>query len=300
MNHPRHRDSMRVFFRPVVVVTCSMILLCFYLFSYKSVATHFDWNDAFDLTRNSRQKIETKFLESPKLEHETNQQQPIVQDVELDYPLNSMVSSFFPIDAVLQFNTSDNGNITTHEMLGRYASFSPILNHRLKSQYAILPFNACDLDDLTSLSKTKYHTKVLIVLRGGCTFVDKVSNLLESEMEPTSILIANDEPYRGLITMFSNTFNQDGSLQTPIMFITNEDYRYLKSIEYQNLTIEISTAYIGSWLSIILSMVLSPPLLIILFYAVIICGQKIRRKQVNIQNAKMVKSLPIYIYNIDH
>ena len=92
---------MRVFFRPVVVVTCSMILLCFYLFSYKSVATHFDWNDAFDLTRNSRQKIETKFLESPKLEHETNQQQPIVQDVELDYPLNSMVSSFFPIDAVL-------------------------------------------------------------------------------------------------------------------------------------------------------------------------------------------------------
>ena len=65
-------------------------------------------------------------------------------------------------------------------MLGRYASFSPILNHRLKSQYAILPFNACDLDNLTSL-KTKYHTKVLIVLRGGCTFVDKVSNLLESK-----------------------------------------------------------------------------------------------------------------------
>lgn len=100
--------------------------------------------------------------------------------------------------------------------------------------------------------------------------------------------------------MFSNTFNQDGSLQVPIMFITNEDYTNLKEYESRNIELEITTAYIGSWVSIILSMVLSPPLLILLFYAVVICGQRIRRRQVNKRNAKMVRSLPVYIYNIDH
>ncbi|KAL6454419.1 hypothetical protein SBY92_003884 [Candida maltosa Xu316] len=270
----------------------------------KTSASQFVWDDTLTLTRNSIKEFQQVYVEPLKTKlRPTLNEKSVVKDAELDYPLTNVVNSFFPIDSVIRFNTTDEGeghNITTHELIGRYASFSPILNYRLKSKYKILPSNACDLSELKSLDKKEYSKKILIVLRGSCTFVDKVSRLIESELDPKSIIIANDEPYRGLITMFSNTFNQDGSLRVPIMFLTNEDYKYLKKIQHQDLKLEISTAYIGSWMSIILSMVLSPPLLIIIFYAVIICGQKIRRRQLNKRNAKMVRSLPIYIYNIDH
>ncbi|RCK62678.1 hypothetical protein Cantr_09280 [Candida viswanathii] len=291
------------FLRPSVVVFCSIILLCFYILGLKSTSTHLDWDDAVFLARNSIKEFNQQYIQplGMKYRYELLNENSTVQDVELDYPLNNVVNSFFPIDAVIKFNTTErHHNVTTHELIARYASFSPILNYKLESKYKILPYNACNLDELKFLDPEEYGKKILIVLRGDCTFVDKVTTLMDSHLKPKSIIIANDEPYRGLITMFSNTFNQDGSLQVPIMFITNEDYNNLQDYEPQNLSLEITTAYIGSWVSIILSMVLSPPLLILLFYAIVICGQKIRRRQVNKQNAKMVRSLPIYIYNIDH
>lgn len=299
----REPQTTRSVLRPSVVVFCSIILLCFYLIGLKSSSTHLDWDDAIFLTRNSFKEFKQQYIEPLMLKYRYDllNENSAINDVELDYPLNSVVNSFFPIDAVLRFNTTDEShNLTSHEFIGRYASFSPILNYRLESKYKILPYNACNLDDLKSLNRKEYYHKVLVVLRGDCTFVDKVTTLIESDLEPKSIIIANDEPYRGLITMFSNTFNQDGSLQVPIMFITNEDYKNLQLYESDNVDLEITTAYIGSWVSIILSMVLSPPLLILLFYAIVICGQRIRKRQVNKRNAKMVRGLPIYIYNIDH
>ncbi|RLV95434.1 hypothetical protein JA1_000942 [Spathaspora sp. JA1] len=285
-------------------------MLVFFVISQKN-SSHLNFEDTMYLTKNSIKEFKEYYLPNGfqlrgrrriVLDKGDNQDTEILNS-DLDYPLNNVVNSFFPIDATISFNASlpeDDplDNITRHEFLARYASFSPILNFRMTSEYKILRGNACSKVEFKD--KKEYKNKILIVLRGDCTFVDKISNLLESNLHPKSIIIANDEPYRGLITMFSSDFNQDGSLRIPILFITNEDYHSLKSIEKLNLQLDIDTSYIGSWLSILLSMILSPPLLIVFFYCIIICGQKLRRRQVNIQNANMVKSLPIYIYNIDH
>ncbi|EGW34143.1 uncharacterized protein SPAPADRAFT_134915 [Spathaspora passalidarum NRRL Y-27907] len=309
-SRPRQQQpsGLTTIFRPTILIFCSLVLIAFIFINSKN-KSHLDFEDAVFLTKNSIKELREQYFADGfhprrriKLHNEVGQDSQVLNS-DIDYPLNNVVNSFFPIDAVVSFNASlpeddPSDNITTHDFIARYASFSPILNYRMSSKYKVLRENACS--KLKGRDLKEYKNKTLIVLRGECTFVDKVSNLLESNLNPKSIIIANDEPYRGLITMFSSDFNQDGSLRIPILFITNEDYHTLKAIEKLGLEIDIDTAYIGSWLSILLSMVLSPPLLIVIFYCIIICGQRIRKRQVNIQNKNMVKQLPIYIYNIDH
>ncbi|KAG7662643.1 uncharacterized protein J8A68_003851 [[Candida] subhashii] len=309
---PLQPEPTRSIFQPKLVLICSAILFSFFLINQKN-SSHLDLEDALYLTKNSIREFKDQHFPDGTLYHPHPRRRTLTNDSrilesDIDYPLNNVVNSFFPIDAIISYNRSTTtiptfptNNITTHELISRYASFSPVLNYNMISHYRILPHNACtkfEPEDPEELEGFK--NKVIIVLRGDCTFVDKVTNVLESKLDPTCIIIANDEPYRGLITMFSNNFNQDGSLRTPILFITNEDFMTLSNIESEDLPIGIRTAYIGSWLSIILSMVLSPPLLIIFFYSMIVCGQRIRRRQINMQNAKMVKQLPVYIFNIDH
>ena len=233
-------------------------------------------------------------------------------EVDPENPLNNLMNSFFPIDSVIRFNTTepqDCDNFTSHQIYGRYASFSPILNHVKRTEYALLPHDACSeiklntnkrFKDFSESNKYYYLHKALVVLRGGCTFVDKVKSIMDSDLQPSAIIVANDEPLKGLLTMFSSTYNQDGTLEIPIMFITYEDYKLLQHYEGLNLTISISTATVGSWVTIMLSMIFSPPLLIIVLYAAIVCGQKLRRRQINKRNAEMVKELPVYIYNDLH
>ncbi|KAI5962490.1 uncharacterized protein KGF55_003566 [Candida pseudojiufengensis] len=251
-----------------LLIFCTSLLLLFFIIHDSQL----DLKSAFYLTKNTFKQFKTSD----------------------EYPFNNVVNSFFPIDSILEFNTTE-GNSTT-KIIGRYASFSPVLNSKLSSHYEILPFNMCEKIEST----IEYNNKILIVLRGDCTFVDKVTNIIDSNLDPSAIVVANDEPYRSLITMYSNTFNQDGTLEFPIMFITFEDYKILKLYNNIDIIIEISTAYIGSWFSIVLSMVLSPPLLIVLFYCIIVCGQKFRKRQINKRNAQMVKNLPIYIYDNNH
>ncbi|KAI3405920.2 hypothetical protein KGF56_001139 [Candida oxycetoniae] len=269
-----------------------------------------DFKSVAYLLRNSIKEIRSRF----GILQMESQVEKLDITTDPEHPFDNVINSFFPIDSILEFNTttrlsedsgsgsgSGSGNLTTHQIVGRYASFSPILNNELKSKYRILPSNACTEIDLNDLhNEQEYRHKVLIVLRGDCTFVDKVTNILNSELDSTAIIIANNEPYKGLITMFSNAFNQDYSLETPIMFITFEDYKLLKSLEKESLVLRITTAYLGSWFTLLMSMVFSPPLLIVIFYCFIVCGQKIKKFQVSRKNAQMVRDLPVYIYNIDH
>ncbi|KAI5954427.1 hypothetical protein KGF54_002202 [Candida jiufengensis] len=252
-----------------LIIICASVLLLFFIIQDSQL----DFKSALYLTKNSIKQFNTSD----------------------EYPFNNVINSFFPIDSILEFNTTES-NYTT-KIIGRYASFSPVLNEKLSSHYSILPYTMCEKIEEPS---GKYHNKILVVLRGDCTFVDKVSNIIDSNLNPSAIVVANDEPYRSLITMYSNTFNQDGTLEIPVMFITFEDYKILKQFEDLHVLVEISTAYIGSWFSIVLSMVLSPPLLIVLFYCIIVCGQKFRKRQINKRNAQMVKSLPVYIYDNNH
>ncbi|KAG2736709.1 hypothetical protein G9P44_000799 [Scheffersomyces stipitis] len=330
----QQRQRTRSVFQPQLFLMFAAVLVMFYCVDHFTKG-QLDFDDALFLTRNSFKELKDTYMpRGIHVRHDglANQTSSTIFNVDLDYPLNSVVNSFFPIDALIAFNTTntthsvdtmgdesllsaqaypesedDNNNkndtgISRHEITARYASFSPILNYHMRRQYKILPTNGCNKSDL-NLSHKQYKNKVLIVLRGDCTFVDKVSNILNSGLDPAAVIVANDEPYRGLVTMFSANFNQDGSLRIPIMFITNEDYHVLKKLSVKDvpdITLDLSTASIGSWFSIIASMVLSPPLLIIIFYSIIICGQKLKRRQANIRNAKLVRELPVYIYNGSH
>ncbi|ABN64994.2 Predicted E3 ubiquitin ligase, partial [Scheffersomyces stipitis CBS 6054] len=300
----------RSVFQPQLFLMFAAVLVMFYCVDHFTKG-QLDFDDALFLTRNSFKELKDTYMpRGIHVRHDglANQTSSTIFNVDLDYPLNSVVNSFFPIDALIAFNTTntthsvDTMGDDRHEITARYASFSPILNYHMRRQYKILPTNGCNKSDL-NLSHKQYKNKVLIVLRGDCTFVDKVSNILNSGLDPAAVIVANDEPYRGLVTMFSANFNQDGSLRIPIMFITNEDYHVLKKLSVKDvpdITLDLSTASIGSWFSIIASMVLSPPLLIIIFYSIIICGQKLKRRQANIRNAKLVRELPVYIYNGSH
>lgn len=223
-------------------------------------------------------------------------QRPLVTS-DIDYPLNNAVNSFFPIDADINFNTTNSkGNITQHAMAARYASFLPIIDKPLSSKYTILQSDACSpIKKDPALNNT-----ILVVLRGECTFVAKVANIVRSDVGARGIIIANDEPHRGLITMYSSTFNQDGRLLVPVMFLTFEDYNALSDLAELHVTLHISTALLGLWLSIVLLMVLSPPLLILLFYVAIVLAQKHRKHQENLRSSRLVKQLRVYIFNVDH
>lgn len=255
---------------------------------------------------------------------------------ELDSPLNNLFNLFFPVDCVVSVNRTSKGhgldedddagvvgttpvgggatfddlfaldgvvdsrhrkrNHSTIDMVGRYASFSTILSRPYTTNVTIFPkeITGCDpIDD----PEGQYAGRAVVVLRGECTFVEKVRTVLA--LRPLAVIVANNEPHGGLITMYSNSFNLDGMVRTPILFISHEDYKTLKlgEVEHQ---ITLSTASLGNWFAVMFSMVLSPPLLVVVFYLTVILGQRLRRRQHNTRNMRVVKSMPVYVYNTNH
>ncbi|EGV61756.1 hypothetical protein CANTEDRAFT_135694 [Yamadazyma tenuis ATCC 10573] len=270
---------------------------------HTSSEAQINMEDAFFLTKNSLKEFRAQYF--PNKHHKVPDVRP-TDSVSIDsfgpsydeiqYPLNSIVSSVFPIDSRIELNTTSD----YYELVARYASFSPILNFPLMGNYKTLAIDACNSTELNGLDLQEYQFKVLVVVRGKCTFVRKVENILKSDLDPKAIIVANDEPSRGLITMYSNTFNEDRSLTVPIMFITQESYDTLKRFQDQNLVIRILTISLGSWVNIMVSMMLSPPLLILFFYCLIQVLQHFRKVRQSRQSQKIVKNLPVYIYNKNH
>lgn len=252
----------------------------------------------------SLKKLQAAVLSETDLSSRTSVTDPITNITEalvphkylssdMDYPFNSVVNSMFPLDSVIEYNVSN----ITKALTGRYASFSPILTRSVTSKYALFPHNACE--ELTGPHK-EFHDKIVVLKRGECTFVEKVRNIVKSEMRPLAVVIGNNEPNRGLITMYSSSFNSDGSLKMPVLFVTYEDYRELQRLEKQGISLRISTATLGSWANLVLSMALSPPLLTLFFYLVIKSVQLLRRSRMNRLNQQLVKKMPVHIYNGNH
>lgn len=272
------------------IVVLAFVMFAIVIYNDSTDTESLGFLDALYLTKNSFKEFKNQLMGKNDVSKSGFN--------DIDYPLNSMVNSVFPIDSLIQVNYTDhkaNRNIST-DIVGRYASFSPILSSDLFSQYEVLDHNACSVIE----KDDKYEDKILIVLRGDCTFVEKVENILKSELSPKTIIIANDEPFKGLITMYSSTFNEDRSIKIPIMFITYESYQFLKKLNKEDLVISISTASLGNWVNILLSLILSPPLLIIIFYCLIQVIQNCRKLQKNRFSEKIVKNLPVYIYNKNH
>lgn len=309
----------RSLFQPRIWVACSIISLIFIIINLVK-SSQLDIEDALFLTRNSIKEFKEMYLpnglhlggdEGVFTDAETYTRRMIHNDFDLDFPLNGVMNSVFPIDSFIEFNTSvefpdnlslygDDTKVTPNQLIGRYASFSSIITNEMNEQYKIFPGLACEA--INGTEYPEYYGKIFVVLRGECTFVDKVSSIVESDLNPRAIIIANNEPYRSLITMYSATFNSDGSLKTPIMFITNEDYKILKYLEEEepNTFLRLSTASLGNWWNVLISMTLSPPILILLFYTVVKGLQFFRKRRLNKLNEKIVKQLPVYIFNQNH
>lgn len=215
-----------------------------------------------------------------------------------EYPWNGFMNTIFPINALLRYNSSTVPPIvTTVERLGRYASFSNIVlkNPGIMGEYVMFTHDSCFVNP-SLYDEGEYEDKIIMAMRGGCTFVSKVKELMK--LKPKAIIIGNNEPHQGLLTMFSNTFNQDGSIRIPMIFITMEDYMLFE--QEPNKRLEITTSSFGSLTSVILSATISPPLLVILIYFCIRGAQYFKKINTSRHNFKMVKKLPTYIYEGDH
>ncbi|CUM62893.1 uncharacterized protein PRCAT00000452001 [Priceomyces carsonii] len=284
-----------------MMMVCFLIVILFF-FANEAHTSQLNLEDALFLTKNSFKELKEQYLSNGIAKDQVKKIHYQGRNTfDIDHPFNNVVNSFFPIDSVIEYNISSSdepANESLHQMTARYAAFSPILNEDLKSKYSIFPYDACQ--KLNETGYEKFQDKILILLRGGCTFVDKVTNIIESSIDPKAVIIGNNEPQKGLITMYLATFNDDNMLRIPILFVTYEDYQTLKDLKKLDLVISISTAALGSWFNILLSMVLSPPLLIFLFYAFVKFFQMWRRKQNNKKNQNLVKKLHVYIYNRTH
>lgn len=269
-----------LFWRKFVVVAVAAVTMV--VFSVR--LAQLDLEDALFLTRNSLRELKQSYLP--------------IKSLDLEYPINNMMNLVFPIDLVISLNHSTHHNVLEVSFAGRYASFSPIINDALYGHYRIFPTLACD--PVNATDHRELHDHVLVVLRGGCTFVEKVESVLRLDLHPRAIIIANNEPFRGLVTMYSSTFNEDGLLQVPIMFITYEDYQFLNTVDGEYPVLRLSTAPIDKWMSVLVSMTVSPPILILIFYLVVRCIQQFRKARINKINERLVKNLPVYIFNNNH
>lgn len=201
------------------------------------------------------------------------------------------------MDLIISYN--DTAGLP-RQFLARYASFSPILNVKLKNQFHILDSTACS--PLKSKEFPNATGKILIVQRGVCAFVDKVTNLLESHLDPRAIIIANNEPHRGLVTMYSTNFNEDGLVTIPILFMTLEDFNGLRVLQDtdSDTILSIQTASIDGLVGVMLLMAISPTLLILLCYLIIKGLTHFRQRTLNARYKRIVQRLPVYIFNNTH
>lgn len=287
-----------------IFLSC-VAIFCLMIWQTKSGETQINLKDALYLTKNSIKELR-KHYRNPEVNLLDNGNgfntlsHPL--NYETDIPFNNVVNTFFPVDCLIKYNEAARPgqlkNSTEHEFLGRYASFSPIINEEINGQYLIFPNNACQ--KLNSSDYEDFNGKIIVLMRGGCTFVNKVSNIIEADFKPQAIIIGNNEPNRGLVSMYSSTYNEDGSLATPIIFITYESFKILENLVPINKELVIFTVSIGGWFNIILSMSLSPPLLILIFYMLIKGFQLLKKREVSRINNRLVRSLPVYVYNKSH
>lgn len=208
---------------------------------------------------------------------------------------SSVLTSAFPVDLIVSYNDT-SGN--TKQFLARYASFSPILNVKLRSRFVILNCTACE--PLLSKDLPETQGKIVIVQRGDCAFVDKVTNLLEANLDPHAIVIANNEPHRGLVTMYSTSFNDDDLVTVPILFMTFEDFVALKKVQSFDPELLVQTASLDGLVGVMLLMAISPTLLILVCYLIVKGLKHFRKRTLNARYKKIVQKLPVYIFSFNH
>lgn len=272
--------------RTTVAGLCAFCIAVLWLSAKRDVNLH----DAVFLTRNSiRERIWQRRVVYPEFGD-------TAFDGDFGLPMGELVGSVFPIDLVVSYNASVLGANETWAFLGRYASFSPILGGTLRANYRIFPTLACDPIDKHQFAE--FHNKALVVSRGGCKFIDKMSNILGSGLDPLVLFIANNEPKRGLITMYTNIYQDDSAV--PIVFISYEAREALAKVELQRPVLLIQTGPFDSWLNLLVLLTISPPLMFIIAFLLVQYFTMVRRKHLSVLTERVVRRLPVHIYAGNH
>lgn len=275
--------------------------------------TQLQLEDALFLTKNTIKELQTSYicrsrrvncpLDGPELPQNGDAasrefirpSSPSFLGRDFDLSLSNVVNSVFPIDLIVSYNATST---SSSEFVARYASFSLVLNGEVSAPFAVVPGGACSQID--EADRASYTGKVLIAQRGNCSFERKVSCLIESKLEPAAIIIADNNPHGALITMYSSTFNKDGEIRIPILFMGYDDFQLLDSLHKPGVVLTVRTATIDSFVGLVLLMAVSPPLMILLCYLLIRGLQLWGRRRRNRSNQRYVRLLPVYIYNGNH
>lgn len=218
---------------------------------------------------------------------------------EIESPLTNVFGASIPIDALISYDVidRDTNNVTNNQIVGRFASFSPIFMGEVTGNFGILPTDGCRILNETEFDE--FSDKILVVLRGNCSFANKIQSIINSDLNPRAIIIANSEPLSHLITMYSAQF-ESRFFNFPIIFISYESFQMLQNVEEEDPILTISTILFGSWVNVILSIIFSPLLLILILIVVIRCVSLCEKRRKNFATKRLVEGLPIYIYNVRH
>ncbi|CCE82942.1 Piso0_002708 [Millerozyma farinosa CBS 7064] len=296
----------------VLWVSATLIFLWF-LFSGNEGSPELEIRDALYLTKNSLREIKSKCWDwiqhqivprrvcwkdakssRDNIDSQGFEKKDTLRQKSPANSLDNLLYAFFPIDAMILYNrTTSEGDRETWNIRARYASFSSIVNNDLEGEIAIAASDFCEtLDNITNI-----RDKILVLSRGGCTFSEKITNVLNLKARPKSVIVANNKPNDPLITMYSSSLEQ--RVHFPVMFITYESYNdYLAQANGKRVS--ITTLTYSNLVNILGSSVLSPPLIIILVYLSLKCSNNIKRKKKFRQNLNLVRRMPVYVFNGDH
>ncbi|OBA21542.1 hypothetical protein METBIDRAFT_12037 [Metschnikowia bicuspidata var. bicuspidata NRRL YB-4993] len=215
---------------------------------------------------------------------------------DIDPSFSNVVNSVFPVDMVVSYNAS--GGRAGGQMVARYAAFSPVLRGELRGHYVFVAGSACS--EIAAHQHPEYTDKILVVARGKCTFVQKLENIRGARLAPRAVVVANNVPHGGLITMYSRSFNRDEQLRFPVLFLGFEDAETLRAMQPARPELALRTAPFDGFLGLVLLMAVLPPLVIVACYAVVRASQWWARRRRNARNRRYVRLLPVYIYARTH
>lgn len=230
----------------------------------------------------------------------------LFQEFDYSFDLDSRGPSLLPMTAILEY-----ANATEH-VIARYASFGPIvdvayevpLNRTFSGTLVLISNNACDLKLLQQLvelnefynKSNRAFDKHVFALnqRGGCSFYTKTLNL--QKLGVSAVIIGNDQPGRGLLTMFSKNIPED--IGIPLVFITQESFIALKF--HLNAPISIYTGQTPSpFLDALLTLVFSPPIaLMVVFF--VVKFRRYHRRRLERASKNAVSNLPVFVYNAEY
>lgn len=240
-------------------------------------------------------QIDIPHYDTTNLEQKPCQMNSLELAPNAGFESNSLISSAFAVDLTILFNDTEG---ISRQFLARYASFSPILNVKLRRKYVLLNSTACS--SLHGLNLPEAKGKIVIVQRGECPSVSKVRNLLDAQIDLQAIIIANNEAHRGLETMYTTNFNDDGLVTIPILFMTLEDFENLKKVQEIDGDLVIQIASIDGLFGMMLLIALSPTLFVVMCYLTLKCLKHFKKRTLNARYKNIVQNLPVYFFFTSH